>query len=280
MEFRGVMGGFYRISEWIMRLSVINVLWVICSIPFFLAAIPMFMPNITEGDIYFAFLLMGVLAPFTLFPATAAMFTVARKWVTGDEDVPLFKTFFRGYKSNYVQAMLGGLLYLVFAAVLVANFRFYGNQAGMFGILRFLVLSISVLLIISMFHFFSILTHLHMKTLQIVKNAVLITIGSPIRSLSMIVVNGIIFYVSFFMFTFLIPFFMGSLIAVTSFWHFNQIFGKLQDKQQALLAKDQEDGERDELDEQEAALAGETPKRDEAPGYAPQQDTGDKTDKV
>ncbi|SDC22316.1 Uncharacterized membrane protein YesL [Paenibacillus sp. UNCCL117] len=276
MEFRGVMGGFYRISEWIMRLSVINVLWIICGIPFFVAALPMFVPNATEGDIYFAFMLMGVLAPFTLFPSTAAMFSVARKWVTGDEDVPLFKTFFRGYKANYVQAMLGGLIYLLFAVVLIANFRFYGNQSGMFGILRFLVLSISVLLVISLFHFFSILTHLHMKIWQIVKNAVLITIGSPIRSLSMIVVNGIIFYVSFFMFTFLIPFFMGSLMAVTSFWHFHQVFGKLQDKQQALLAKDQEGEARDELDEQEAALAAEQPKRDDLSDYA----SPDKSDKA
>ncbi|MEK8126343.1 DUF624 domain-containing protein [Paenibacillus filicis] len=272
MEFRGVMGGFYRISEWIMRLSVINVLWAICSIPFFLAALPMFVPGSGEGDIYFAFLLMGVLAPFTLFPATAAMFSVARKWVTGDGDVPLFKTFFRGYKSNYVQAMLGGLVYLLFGAILVANFKYYGNQEGLFGLLRFLVLSISIMLIISMFHFFSILTHLHMKIWQIIKNSVLITIGSPIRSLSMIILNGVILYVSFVKFTFLIPFFMGSLIAVVSFWHFNQIFGKLQDKQQALLAKDEADGETDELAEHESALASEVQKRDELPEYTSRSD--------
>jgi uncharacterized membrane protein YesL len=272
LEFRGVMGGFYRISEWIMRLSVINVLWVVCAIPFFLAAVPMFVPAAGEGDIYFALLLMGVLAPFTLFPSTAAMFSVARKWVTGDADVPLFKTFFRGYKTNYVQAMLGGLIYLLFAAILVANFKYYGNQAGAFGLLRFLVLSISIMLIISMFHFFSILTHLHMKILQIIKNAVLITIGSPIRSLSMIILNGVVLYVSFFKFTFLIPFFMGSLVAVVSFWHFNQIFGKLQDKQQALLAKQDGSEEADELAEHESALASETQKRDELPEYASRPD--------
>ena len=33
MEMRGMMGGFYKISEWIMRLSVTNLLWIVCSLP-------------------------------------------------------------------------------------------------------------------------------------------------------------------------------------------------------------------------------------------------------
>ncbi len=136
MEFRGVMGGFYRISEWIMRLSVINLLWIFCAIPFFFLGI-LLLNSTTEQMVYQTLFLMAVVSPFTLFPSTAAMFSVARKWVTGDEDVPLFKTFFRGYKSNFVQAMIGGFIYLLFGAILYANFQFYGNQSGLFGILRF-----------------------------------------------------------------------------------------------------------------------------------------------
>ncbi|WP_010491415.1 YesL family protein [Paenibacillus elgii] len=239
MEFRGIMGGFYRISEWIMRLSVINVLWVICAIPFFFLGL-VFLQSQSADQALQTLILMAVVAPFTIFPSTTAMFSVARKWLTGEEDVPLFKTFFRGYKDNFVQSLLGSLIYILIGAILYTNFQFYGNQMGTFGILRFLVLSLTVLLIISLFHFFSILSHLHMKILQIVKNALLITIGNPVRSLSMIVLNGIVLYVSFNMFTFLIPFFMGSLIAVVSFWHFNLIFGKLQEKQQELAEKEAE----------------------------------------
>lgn len=264
MEFRGVMGGFYRISEWIMRLSVINVLWIVCGIPFFILGI-FLLNSTTEAMVYQTLFLMAVVSPFTFFPSTAAMFSVARKWVMGDEDVPLFKTFFRGYKSNFVQAMIGGFIYLLFAAILYANFQFYGNQTGLFGILRFLVMSISVLLIISLFHFFSILTHLHMKMLQIVKNALLITIGSPVRSLSMIVLVGVVLFVSFRVFTFLIPFFTGSMIAVISFWHFNLIFGKLQENQQAMIENEQESegGEAGKELSDSAASLTEAPKDDE-----------------
>ncbi|NTZ18763.1 DUF624 domain-containing protein [Paenibacillus sp. JMULE4] len=243
MEFRGMMGGFYRISEWIMRLSVINILWVICAIPFFLLGLVLLQSQ-TGDQVVQTLFLMAVVSPFTIFPSTAAMFTVARKWLTGEEDVPLLKTFFRGYKENFLQSMLGGFIYILLGVILYTNFRFYGSQTGVFGVLRFLVLSLTVVLIISLFHFFSIMTHLHMKWFQIVKNAILITIGNPIRSLSMMVLNVIILYVSFAIFTFLIPFFMGSFIAIVSFWHFNLIFGKLQEKQQEI-AEDQDEEEAD-----------------------------------
>lgn len=243
MEFRGMMGGFYRISEWIMRLSVINILWVICAIPFFLLGLVLLQSQ-TGDQVVQTLFLMAVVSPFTIFPSTAAMFTVARKWLTGEEDVPLLKTFFRGYKENFLQSMLGGFIYILLGVILYTNFRFYGSQTGVFGVLRFLVLSLTVVLMISLFHFFSIMTHLHMKWFQIVKNAILITIGNPIRSLSMMVLNVIILYVSFAIFTFLIPFFMGSFIAIVSFWHFNLIFGKLQEKQQEIADQDEEEADR------------------------------------
>lgn len=238
-----MMGGFYRISEWIMRLSVINILWVICAIPFFLLGLVLLQSQ-TGDQVVQTLFLMAVVSPFTIFPSTAAMFTVARKWLTGEEDVPLLKTFFRGYKENFLQSMLGGFIYILLGVILYTNFRFYGSQTGVFGVLRFLVLSLTVVLMISLFHFFSIMTHLHMKWFQIVKNAILITIGNPIRSLSMMVLNVIILYVSFAIFTFLIPFFMGSFIAIVSFWHFNLIFGKLQEKQQEIADQDEEEADR------------------------------------
>ncbi|WP_282936719.1 DUF624 domain-containing protein [Paenibacillus sp. RC67] len=251
MEFRGLMGGFYRISEWIMRLSVINVLWAICSLPVFFIGFTGFLSIEAMSQFYFFLAVMGVLSPFTLFPATAAMFSVARKWLTGEEDVPLFKTYFRGYKENYKQAMLGGLVYLVFGIIIAVNLYVYNNMTGNLSLLKYLVLTLTVLLSISLFHFFSILSHLHMKLFQIIKNAVLISIGHPVRSISMIVLNSVVVYFSF-KYTFLIPFFMGSIIAIISFWHFNHIFGRLQMKQQEMAEKEAEASGASEEDELEA----------------------------
>ncbi|WP_248924890.1 YesL family protein [Paenibacillus hamazuiensis] len=252
MEFKGVMGGFYRISEWIMRLSVINVLWVICSIPVFLLMLVMLQAQ-DVNQFLSTLMLAAIVSPFTLFPATTAMFGVARKWLTGEEDAPLFKTFFRTYKENYVQSMLGGIIYVLIGAVLYTNFKFYGTQSSSLGILKFLVLSLTVVLTVSLFHFFSIIVHLHMKLLQIIKNSVLISIGNPIRSIFILVANGAILYFSFFQFTFLIPFFMGSLIAVVSFWNFHFIFVKIQEKQQKWAEEEAEASQQDSEDESGAS---------------------------
>ncbi|UKS24033.1 DUF624 domain-containing protein [Paenibacillus sp. HWE-109] len=240
MEFRGVMGGLYRISEWIMRLSVINLLWLICSIPvFFFAFMGLVSPS---PDALKSMLpILAILAPFTLFPATSAMFAVARKWVTGEEDVPLLKTFFRSYKENYLQSMVGGIFFVIIFVVIAVNYFFYLKQGSSLRVLAILFIAFTVIIIISLFNFFSIMVHLHMKIFQILKNSILITIGNPINSIVLLICNGVIFYICLTKFNFfLVVFFMGSIMATFSFWQFNRSFTKLQTKQQALEEKEQQ----------------------------------------
>jgi uncharacterized membrane protein YesL len=241
LEFKGVMGGLYRISEWVMRLAVINLLWLLCSIPVFFIAGNAYLVLIQTGNasvMLSSLPILAIFAPFTLFPATAAMFTVARKWVTGDGDVPLLKTFFRGYKENYVNSMLGGLLFMLIFFMLYVNYRFYVGQGSALRTLSIVFIAFTFVVLASMFNFFSIMVHLHMKALPMMKNSILISLGNPLNSLMLIVGNGVIVYISLFKFTFLIPFFMGSLAAVFSFWQFHRSFQKLQIKQQQFADKD------------------------------------------
>lgn len=236
MEPRGLMGGLYKISEWIMRFATINILWIVCSIPFLMFIIPMLMPveGYTESEVLSQMSMMIlpliILAPFVLFPATAAMFTVARKWVMGEVDVPLFKTFFKGYKENYKQSMLGGLIYVVVLTILIIDIIFFWNHQD-FSFLAYIFIAFTVLAFVSLFNFFSMTVHYEMKTLQLVKNAVLITIGRPIRSFSTAVMCGAVMFISIQPnLTFLIPFFMGSVIAFLAFWNFHLIYLKLQEQ--------------------------------------------------
>jgi uncharacterized membrane protein YesL len=239
LEFRGIMGGFYRISEWIMRLSVINVLWVLCSIPVFF----LLLAGLTSqsADAFVQMIpLLAIVLPFTLFPATSAMFAVARKWVTGEEDVPLLKTFFRGYKENYLQSMVGGIIFVLIFVIIYVNYRFYVGQGNTLKLLSIFFIAFTFVVSTALFNFFSIMVHLHMKVLQIVKNAILITIGNPINSIMLLICNGVIVYFSVAKFQFLIPFFMGSIMATFTFWQFYRGFQKLQSKQQALEEKERE----------------------------------------
>ncbi|SDX18615.1 YesL family protein [Paenibacillus sp. CF384] len=229
MEMRGMMGGFYKISEWIMRLSVTNVLWIICSLPFIILLLPVLFAQNSDQMLSY-FIVSGIVAPFTLFPATAAMFAVARKWVMGEVDAPLLRTYFRNYKDSYVQSMIGGILYMVLFTILIVDFRVYLVKLESFQLVSYLFVALVALLAVSLFNFFSMVVHYHMKTLQLLKNALLLTIGRPFRSLSTVIMCGFVIYISFSSpkLMFLVPFFTGSVVAIIAFWNFYAIYTKLQ----------------------------------------------------
>jgi uncharacterized membrane protein YesL len=263
MEMRGMMGGFYKLSEWIMRLSVTNLLWVITSLPFwylffFGVIVPLSDTEPNMDAVFSGLIVSTAVVPFVLFPATSAMFTTVRKWVMGDVDVPLLKTFFRGYKENYKVSMLGGIAYSLFFVIIFLDIRFYFNGAPGIELISYVFMGIAILLAVSLFNFFSMVAHYHMKTLQLIKNAVLITIGRPFRSLSSAIAAAGIVWIST-RFTFLLPFFTAVAIAYLSFLNFYQIYLKLKEQQerQELERQEQEEQERQEQEEQEQHRAQE-----------------------
>jgi uncharacterized membrane protein YesL len=229
---RGMMGGFYKLSEWIMRLAVINLLWLFCGLPFWIVGLMGYLSlGIVEedqvlGQLQQSVILLAVLAPVTFFPATSAMFSVARKWVTGDTDVPLLKTYFKSYRENFKQAALGGILYALAFGVLMVDFVVYMYQFQNWQWVAYLFVAIMILLLISVHHYFSLLAHFHMKTTQLLKNALILTIGRPFRSLFMTLGTIAVLYLSV-QFTFLIPFFFGSIIAMFAYFNFHLIITKM-----------------------------------------------------
>jgi uncharacterized membrane protein YesL len=235
LEIKGMMGGLYKITEWIMRLAVINLLWIACSIPFIFGALTLLLTPTTDpslDSLVSGLIILAIIAPFTIIPASSAMFSVARKWVMGDEDVPLLKTFFRSYKANYKQSMLGGFIFVILAGVLAVNMKFYGGSSvKSLGFLVYLFIVLFVFLIAAFFNFLSILAHFHMKLWQIIKNSILLTLGNPIQSIGILVVNAFIIYIGYaFLHGFLYVFFTSSLIAYTTFWQFNRNLQKIQTK--------------------------------------------------
>lgn len=250
MEPRGVMGGLYRISEWIMRLSAINLLWLICGSPFFFfmgMSLVSMLNNAVPDEQFLAFvqqtaLILAIMAPFTFFPSTAAMFAVARKWVTGDVDVPLFKTFFKGYKENFKQSVIAGIIYSILLVVLVVDYYFFLNS-GSGQIISSIFIGLTVLLIVSLLNFFAMLVHYHMKTFQLMKNSILITIGKPLRSIMTAILVCVVLWFSFTKFTWLLFFFTGSIIATIAYWNFNFIYNKLQQQLDDMKKNEEEEPE-------------------------------------
>lgn len=249
MEPRGFVGGIYRITEWIMRLSVINILWIVCAIPFIFVLLTAILSVLTGAiaiDDNFVnvmhswLILLTILAPFTFFPSTSAMFTVVRKWVTGETDAPLFKTFFKGYRENFKQSILSGLIFSILTYILIIDFYFF-NQDGSF--IAYIFIAFLVLVFIALFNFFSMIVHYQMKTLQLIKNAFLISIGKPVRSFSTAILACVVIYISAAHFQWLFIFFTGSIIAYIAYWNFNLIYIKLQEQVEEMRKNADEEPE-------------------------------------
>src|SRR5699024_12292779 len=74
----------FDMGNWLFKFIYLHTLWIIFSI-----------------------LGLGV---FGIFPATASVFTVARKLLEEGEDVPIFQTFFHSYKSIFFLAIVIGYI--------------------------------------------------------------------------------------------------------------------------------------------------------------------------
>jgi len=202
VELKGLMGGLYRASEWAMRLAYVNLLWIL-------------------------FILLG-LGLFGAMPATVAMFAVTRKWVMGDTDIPVFVTFWRAYRGEFVQANLIGLALVVIGGVLYLDVKyFYAQHTPIFQIIEIAILSLLLLFWIIVLYIFPVFVHFQLKTLDYFKYAFFIGVSHPLRTL-MMVVGSVVVFIMITSFPQLIFLFSGSGLSFWLMWLAFQSFPKLE----------------------------------------------------
>ncbi|UOQ94479.1 DUF624 domain-containing protein [Halobacillus shinanisalinarum] len=222
----GVMGGFYVISEWIMRFSLSNLLWALYNLPIGLLLLSLLYLENNAGVLYLTVPLI-VLLPFLFFPATTALFAKAREWVRKEEDPGNARTFFNYYKENYKTSFFGGLIFVIIWGVLVADIYYFSSRNEL---LMNLFMIMGILIFVWMLNFLSVIVHYDMKIGALFKHSFLITIGSPLLFVAVAISSGIILYISLYMFPLLIPLFTGSLLSFLSFSAFYRLHMKVSNK--------------------------------------------------
>lgn len=255
MEMKGAMGGLYKVTEWITRIAFTNILWVLCTSPFLFVLFTKFLMFIQIPEAHNEQILLNwvlaILTPFLVFPATSAMFTVVRKWVMGDPDIPIFKTFFRGYKENYKQSMLGGIVYTLLFVIMYIDYTVYMTQFKNFQIVGMVMLVLLLVLFVSMFNFFSMTVHYEMKTRHLLKNAVLLTLIRPFRVFSTLAGSAVLVFIGMKM-PALFIIFLFSLMALLAFFNFYATFLKMQEQAERLKQiEEEESAEQAMLEEME-----------------------------
>lgn len=185
-----------------MRFAFVNILWI-------------------------SFSILGLLI-FGFFPATASMFTIVRKWIQGETEFPIFKTFWTTYNKEFIKSNLLGLILCVIGCILYIDFMFLRNSAnGLIQITYYPLLMVILFYLLTVLYVFPVFVHYDVKAWHVLKNSFLIMTMSPLMT-TMMVVGSIVIYYLMFSLPGLIPFFGGSVLTFVLVWFCNFAFAKVQ----------------------------------------------------
>src|SRR3954453_4511011 len=121
MQMGGVMGGIYTVCDWIWKIALVNILWILFTLTGFIV--------------------------FGIMPATVALFTVVRKWTMKESDIPIFPNFFQTYKKEFLKANIVGLTIAGIGFFLFFDYRIV---MALEGTVQF-VLSVPLFIIIGLY---------------------------------------------------------------------------------------------------------------------------------
>jgi uncharacterized membrane protein YesL len=193
-----------QVFDWIYRLLYLNALWVL-------------------------FTLTGLLV-FGLFPSTVSMFHIAEEWISGNKDLPVFKTFFTKFKEEFIRSQLVGVLLTAAAVLLYFDIQFFFQKDGMlFYMLRYLMITVGFVFVIMLPFMFPLFVQEKMPLGEFFKNVLFISITRILHSVIMIA-GCLTIFVVFAKFAGLFIFFFGSTIAFWLTWNAKIAFHKIQQK--------------------------------------------------
>lgn len=183
LETNLFMNKVYAACEWIVKLILLNLLWLFFS-------------------------LCGLVV-LGIFPATVAMFAVIRKWVQKKSDHNFTKVFFATYKKEFWKANLFGLVFSLMGLALYLDSLYIRSFEGALSFYLFCLLIMICLIYLAMLlFFFPMYVHLEMPFISYFKQITLLILSRPIETVVMV---GSFLIVSFFLI--LLPgliLFMGS----------------------------------------------------------------------
>lgn len=204
MEMSDYSGWLFRICEWVIRLAYVNLLWIL-------------------------FTLIGFIA-LGIFPATLAMFTLIRKWIMGEEDIPIFKTFWNNFRKEFWKANRLGVILFIIGSILYVNLVFFQTQNQVINIIfHSLILCFFLIYGIIALYIFPVFAHYESKFQHAFKNAFLIGIMNPIQTVLM-ALGFFLVICLLILVPGLIPFFSGSLVCLVLMWFSYRSFIKMDEK--------------------------------------------------
>ncbi|MCF6409092.1 YesL family protein [Pseudalkalibacillus salsuginis] len=201
MKGEEIVSTFDLIFSWIMRLAVLNVLWFLYS-------------------------LLGLFVG-GIFPATVAALGVSRKWINGELDIKVRRTFDQIYRQEFVNSNILGWLLFAVGVLLYFSYQVIVHSAGEITfIIPFVFYLVLFFYVIIVLWSFPLLVHYQATWFHQIKNALII----GLINLHYTFASGlVVFAVAYFSLVYpgVIPFFSIGVAALGCMWLSMKIFWKL-----------------------------------------------------
>jgi uncharacterized membrane protein YesL len=206
MQSNGYVGGFYLLCTWVSKLAYLNVLWILFSL--------------------FGVIFLG------LFPSTVALFVVAREWINRNSDTPIFSTFWRTFKTEFIKSnLLGGILFVIGFILFVDMQFFFNNNTGVWMIINTITVMTCICYILMILYILPIYVHFDLSIIKIIQNSFLYMIGN-IKVTIMMILVAITLSLSALYIPRAIFVFGGSIYAIGFMWFAKKAFRSVQQKKE------------------------------------------------
>lgn len=178
----------------------LNLLWVICCLPI-----------------------------LTIYPSTAAMFGVVRKWKETGIDYGIGKLFISAFKENFRKSFLLGIISFVIGSLIMVDFYFLANLSfsGKNVIIGLLIFCTFVYVGMSIF-LLPITVNFQLSIKGIIKNALFFAIGKIGTTILCLMIIASIVVICYF-----IPFLLWVVGSITAFF----VYTTISNLNQGLWAK-------------------------------------------
>lgn len=176
--------------------------------------------------LWFFFSIVGLVV-FGVFPSTAGLFAVIRKWLNRGTDTPVWRTFWQTYRKEFLKANVVGYLFVLIGWLLFIDLKFFQQQGSAFGVILSYVFVIAFIIYMVMGLFlFPVFVHYELKVLQYIKQTFLIVMLRPLEVIIAVAGSIGVYYLMIYV-PGLIPFFSISSLAYVTMWSAYRAFEKI-----------------------------------------------------
>ena len=204
MNGKGMVSSLDSILQWVTRIVILNLLWFLFSL--------------------FGLFLLG------MFPATAAALGISKKWISGEQDIPLYQTFKKVYKDEFKLSNKIGWIFTLIGAILFINYKVIVGVENEFWVgtifgFYFIVFLYSITIV----WLFPLIIHYKNQWFHYLKTGLIIGLVKIHYTIAIYLVGMSIIYLSL-KYPGIIPFFSIGIFMVAWYWLSLQVFKNIDKK--------------------------------------------------